>query len=155
MASKICIGGPAVALGYLNRDVETSNRFITLDGLRCYRSGDYGRILSDGNLEYRGRISGNFSDQTSGNASRTGWYLQSYHPVLRGVVTDAAVIAKGDSNQCLVAFVVFSHALRSVDVDSFTRALINALPLPTYAKPATIIPVDPFPSLIVGESTSI
>ncbi|MFJ6615643.1 amino acid adenylation domain-containing protein [Streptomyces sp. NPDC091289] len=57
---EIHVGGAGVALGYLNRPALTAERFVpdVLDpaGRRLYRSGDLGRLLSDGTLEHLGRI---------------------------------------------------------------------------------------------------
>lgn len=57
---EICIGGPGVARGYLN-DVAASaakffpDSFADRDGGRMYRSGDLGRYLPCGELEFLGR----------------------------------------------------------------------------------------------------
>jgi tyrocidine synthetase-3 len=56
---EICISGNGVARGYLNRPELTANRFIDnpfAPRRRMYRSGDLGRYLSDGNIEFLGRI---------------------------------------------------------------------------------------------------
>ena len=55
---EICIGGAAVARGYLNREALTAERFVAdpfTPGARLYRTGDLGRWLPDGNLEFLGR----------------------------------------------------------------------------------------------------
>ncbi|MFA1623350.1 amino acid adenylation domain-containing protein, partial [Rhizobium mongolense] len=55
---ELYIGGAGVARGYLNRPELTAERFIAspfVDGDRLYRSGDLGRYLPDGNLEFLGR----------------------------------------------------------------------------------------------------
>ncbi|HVG17441.1 MAG TPA: amino acid adenylation domain-containing protein, partial [Blastocatellia bacterium] len=57
---EICIGGDGVAWGYLNRPDLTAEKFIPnplarTPGERLYRSGDRGRFLSDGNVEFLGR----------------------------------------------------------------------------------------------------
>ncbi|MEU8264344.1 AMP-binding protein [Micromonospora sp. NPDC048999] len=49
------VGGDGVAAGYLHRPDLTAERFVTVDGRRCYRSGDLARRLPDGALEYLGR----------------------------------------------------------------------------------------------------
>ncbi|MBD2812215.1 non-ribosomal peptide synthetase, partial [Xenorhabdus sp. Vera] len=60
VAGEIYIGGVGVARGYLNRPQLTAERFL-LDpfsqnaGARMYKSGDLGRWLPDGNIEYLGR----------------------------------------------------------------------------------------------------
>ncbi|MBU7585508.1 MAG: non-ribosomal peptide synthase/polyketide synthase [Nostoc sp. TH1S01] len=52
------IGGVGLARGYLNRDELTAERFINnpLGTGRLYKTGDLARYLSDGNIEYLGRI---------------------------------------------------------------------------------------------------
>jgi non-ribosomal peptide synthetase-like protein len=60
---EIGIAGIALAVGYLNREELTREKFIPdfLDlpnnpSKRIYRTGDYGRIAEDGELEFHGRI---------------------------------------------------------------------------------------------------
>jgi amino acid adenylation domain-containing protein len=54
---EICVGGPQVALGYLGLPGPTAERFVDLpDGGREYRTGDLGRWLPDGTLEFAGRL---------------------------------------------------------------------------------------------------
>ncbi|KAI9040422.1 polyketide synthase [Aspergillus affinis] len=143
---EICIGGPAVAKGYLNRDNETSSLFIDLNGLQLYRSGDYGRILSDGNLEYRGRISGDSQIKLRGMRIELDEISNAFIQSSKGVLTDAATIAKGDEgNQYLMTFIVFAHALRPADTDDFIKFLLGTLPLPVYAKPAIVTPIEHIP----------
>jgi amino acid adenylation domain-containing protein len=56
---EIEIGGPTVARGYLGASRETGERFVVRrrDGRprRVYRTGDLGRVLPDGNIEFLGR----------------------------------------------------------------------------------------------------
>jgi acyl-coenzyme A synthetase/AMP-(fatty) acid ligase/acyl carrier protein len=55
LPGEICIGGPGVALGYLNRPELTAERFILREGERLYRSGDLARRRMDGEVVYLGR----------------------------------------------------------------------------------------------------
>ena len=57
---EILVGGPSVALGYQNLPEETASRFLSdhivpVAGGRMYRTGDIGRLLEDGRVEYGGR----------------------------------------------------------------------------------------------------
>ena len=57
---EICVGGAGVARGYLNRPGLSAERFIpdpfdNDEDARLYRSGDLGRVLPNGELEYLGR----------------------------------------------------------------------------------------------------
>ncbi|WP_146742924.1 non-ribosomal peptide synthetase, partial [Lonsdalea populi] len=60
VAGEIHIGGAGVARGYLHRPELTAERFIpdpfsTTPDARLYKTGDLGRWLPDGNIEYLGR----------------------------------------------------------------------------------------------------
>jgi amino acid adenylation domain-containing protein len=58
---EICVGGAQVARGYLNQPELTKRKFVAdpfsqAAGAKMYKTGDMGRWLSDGNIEYVGRI---------------------------------------------------------------------------------------------------
>jgi amino acid adenylation domain-containing protein len=58
VTGEICIGGPGLAKGYLNNQELTDAKFIRhpfRQGERIYRSGDLGRWLPDGTIEFAGR----------------------------------------------------------------------------------------------------
>ena len=57
---ELCIGGGGVGRGYLLRAELTAERYVphpfsTVGGERLYRTGDEGRYLEDGRIEYLGR----------------------------------------------------------------------------------------------------
>jgi thioesterase domain-containing protein len=59
LPGEMCVGGGGVARGYLGRDELTVDRFVPdpfRPGSRLYRSGDVGRYLQNGELEYLGRL---------------------------------------------------------------------------------------------------
>lgn len=56
---EIHIGGDGLAKGYLNRTALTEEKFIAnpfVQGQRMYKTGDLGRWLPDGNIEFLGRL---------------------------------------------------------------------------------------------------
>jgi amino acid adenylation domain-containing protein/FkbM family methyltransferase len=58
---EVYIGGAGVSRGYLNRPDLTAEKFIPhpfseAEGARLYRTGDMGRYLAEGNVEFLGRI---------------------------------------------------------------------------------------------------
>ncbi len=57
VSGELFIGGVQVARGYLNRPELTAERFLDnpFNIGRLYRTGDVGRFLADGNIEYLGR----------------------------------------------------------------------------------------------------
>lgn len=60
VSGEICIGGDALARGYLNDPGITGEKFIpdpfcATVGARLYKTGDIGRFRADGNIEFQGR----------------------------------------------------------------------------------------------------
>src|ERR1044071_2709243 len=58
---EICIGGAGLALGYLHQPELTAEKFIHWSfhgrsAARLYKTGDRGRYLPDGNIEFLGRL---------------------------------------------------------------------------------------------------
>lgn len=68
VVGEVCVGGVQVGHGYLDRSAQineafirdpfASEAFITREWRRLYKTGDKGRFLPDGQLEFQGRISG-------------------------------------------------------------------------------------------------
>ncbi|BAY10179.1 non-ribosomal peptide synthetase family protein [Calothrix sp. NIES-2098] len=61
VTGEIYISGEGIARGYLNQSGITSEKFIPhpfsqKPGIRLYKTGDLGQYLSDGNIEFLGRI---------------------------------------------------------------------------------------------------
>jgi len=56
---EIYIGGAGIARGYVNRPLQSADKFIqdpfSNSGATLYKTGDLGRLRPDGNLEFRGR----------------------------------------------------------------------------------------------------
>lgn len=52
---EIWISAPTLAQGYLGDDPQTSDRFVTEEGIRWYRTGDAGAV-TDGHLTITGRL---------------------------------------------------------------------------------------------------
>ncbi|MCP4664646.1 MAG: amino acid adenylation domain-containing protein, partial [bacterium] len=54
---ELCVAGAGLARGYLDRPALTAERFApAFSGARLYRTGDLARTLSDGTIEFLGRI---------------------------------------------------------------------------------------------------
>ncbi len=105
---EIFIGGGGVARGYINRPDMTAEKFLadtfsTVPGARMYRSGDLGRFLSDGNIEFIGRS--DFQVQLRGFRVELGEIENAI--IASGKVRDAAVAAAGpEGNMHIHAYIV-------------------------------------------------
>ncbi len=55
VTGEILLGGAGITNGYLDLDELTQARFLRIDGVRYYRTGDLGRYLPDGSIEFVGR----------------------------------------------------------------------------------------------------
>ncbi|MDT0492864.1 non-ribosomal peptide synthetase [Streptomyces griseus] len=140
---------PHLALGY-HRQPEATARAFVPDRLRegagglLYRTGDFGRLLPDGALEFLGRR----DHQVKVGGVRVE--LEEVESALRECpgVTEAAVVLgePGDGPPLLHAFV---EPAVGVDTDA-VRALL-AERLPAAAVPAGIVATDGIPRTISGK----
>ncbi|AGA28101.1 Pls/PosA family non-ribosomal peptide synthetase [Singulisphaera acidiphila] len=150
---EICIGGPGVVVGYLNRPDLTLDRFISNPfdpepGARLYRTGDLGRFTPEGELEFLGR----FDSQVKVRGYRVE--PQEIEAVLRedDAVSDAVVVlgaAEGGSGD-LIAYIT----LRNGDLAETLRTRLHVAlrrRLPAYMCPAYIEVVDVLSSLPSGK----
>ncbi|WP_439940748.1 amino acid adenylation domain-containing protein [Streptomyces sp. BBFR115] len=60
VVGEVCVGGAGVARGYVGRPEATAEKFLPdpfgAPGARIYRTGDLGRVLPDGSVEFAGRV---------------------------------------------------------------------------------------------------
>ncbi|MGI8634584.1 MAG: condensation domain-containing protein, partial [Segetibacter sp.] len=140
---EIYIGGVQVARGYLNGPALTAERFIkdpfsNEEGARLYKTGDVGRWLADGNIEYLGRI----DDQVKIRGYRIE--LGEIENVLlqSGLVSQAVVVAKADAtgNKRLVGYTV-----SDAEIDKQTISTYLHSKLPDYMVPGLWVQLDRLP----------
>jgi len=100
---ELYIGGVGVAMGYLNDPERTGDCFVKhpYTGESLYRTGDYGRYLPDGCIEFLGR-----RDQQvkiGGHRIELGEIeaVLSRHPQVQD---SAAVIAQGNADQQIIGY---------------------------------------------------
>lgn len=149
VVGELYVGGAGVARGYLNRPELTAERFLAdpfaADGSRMYRSGDLGRWLPDGSMEYLGR--GDDQVKIRGFRIELG-EIQAALMTCQGVQS-AAVVAHKDGGRGaeLAAYIVPSSD--SFDATSLRSQL--AAKLPAYMVPAFIMRVASLPLTINGK----
>ena len=139
---EIFIGGAGVGRGYLNDEEHTAQRFIVhpRTGQRLYRSGDLGRYLPDGNIEFLGRE--DFQVKLNGHRIELGEIeaaLRAQPAVAEALVLLTAHPATGQKQ--LVAYVVPRQA--PLDGEALRQAL--AAVLPAVMVPARQVQIDRLP----------
>ena len=140
---EIYIGGPGVGLGYLNRPELTAKCFLPdpfakRAGATMYKTGDLGKLLEDGRIDFLGRA----DDQVKIRGFRVE--LGEVEAALRDSpgVRDAVVrtIEFSAEDKRLIAFLVSERAL---DPDQLRATLRRRLP--HYMVPSEYIVLDSFP----------
>ena len=151
VAGEIHIGGANVARGYLHRPELTTERFardpFSADAdARLYQTGDLGRWLPDGTLEYIGR--NDFQVKVRGFRIELG-EIESRLAALAGV-HEAVVIARDDTTggKQLVAYVI--PAQPSAPSIADLRAGL-AETLPEYMLPGAFVMLDAWPLTTSGK----
>ena len=151
VAGEIYLGGVGVARGYRNRPELTSERFVAdpfaeKRGARMYKTGDRGRWLADGQLEFLGRfdqqvkIRGYRIEPGEIESALGRW------PAIR----EAAVVAVADAtgHKRLVAYVATGEADKPEDGE-LRRFLSERLP--PHMIPAQFVVLDDLPRLPNGK----
>ncbi|MCY8027883.1 amino acid adenylation domain-containing protein [Bacillus sonorensis] len=146
-AGELCISGAGLACGYYKRAELTEKAFTDhpfLNGERIYRTGDAGRFLPDGTIEYMGR----FDDQVKIRGYRIE--LSEIEAVLRKApgVKEAAVIAHDVSagEKELAAYIVPKMGDGLPDLHQRLAGT-----LPSYMIPANIIKISRMPLTSSGK----
>jgi len=150
-SGEIYLGGSGLAHGYWNQPALTAARFVpnpfsTTPGERLYRSGDLGRLLPDGNLEFLGRI-----DQ---QVKLRGYRIElgEIEAVLEQIpeVARAVVIVREDSpgDKRLVAYVV-PQGKGSLRMNDLRDYLLRKLP--EYMVPASFVTLEKLPLTANGK----
>ncbi|KAI1632403.1 hypothetical protein F4809DRAFT_656376 [Biscogniauxia mediterranea] len=154
VVGEIVIGGPSVASGYLNNIKLSDSKFIgnqysppdfaSLDGHLVYRTGDMGRLRTDGALLFQGRMAGDTQIKLRGIRIELGDIESTIVQSSEGALYGAVVTMRGEM---LVAHVQFSPGqyMDRSEQNAFLRSLRFVLPLPTYMVPSVFIPMDRIP----------
>ena len=149
VSGEICIGGASLARGYWNRAALTEEKFIRdpfdpVGSSRLYKTGDLGRWLPGGTIEYLGRK----DEQVKIRGYRIE--LGEIEAVLQqsGLVKQAVVLAHEDKkgNRNLTGYIV--------SVGAFDREVLNAYlqsRLPLYMVPSFWIEVESIPLTANGK----
>ncbi|MCU7552748.1 amino acid adenylation domain-containing protein, partial [Chitinophagaceae bacterium LB-8] len=135
---EICIGGAGLARGYLNREELTHEKFIAnpfKEGERLYCTGDMGRWLVDGSIEYLGRR----DEQVKIRGYRIELGEIETVVLQSGMMNQCVVAAKEDSsgNKRLVGYVVADDSFNTEQLLEYLKSR-----LPEYMVPLQWMKLD-------------
>jgi amino acid adenylation domain-containing protein len=159
VVGELHVGGDGVARGYLNRPELTSERFIPdpfVDeaGARLYKTGDLCRYLSDGNIEFLGRI--DYQVKIRGFRIELGEIeaVLGQHPAVRETVVVAREETPDDpstslrTGRRLAAYVVPEQG--RVPTASELRHYLRGK-LPEYMVPGAFVTLEALPLTSTGK----
>jgi amino acid adenylation domain-containing protein len=150
---EICVGGPGVARGYLGAPQDTAERFVpdpygSHAQERLYRTGDYGRWLTGGILEFTGRR----DEQVKIRGFRVEpGEVRACLRALSGVA-DAYVVADGPVGERRLVGYVRPTPGTALDGDGLRAALAAAVP--GHLVPSAIVTIDSWPLTHSGKIDS-
>ncbi|MCE3294287.1 MAG: hypothetical protein K0R65_1, partial [Crocinitomicaceae bacterium] len=137
---QIALSGASLAEGYINNPQETAARFVEnpfLKGAKMYLTGDKGRWLPDGNIEFLGRI----DDQVSIRGYRVE--LQEIEQVLKSALKAGKVLVKGIKDT-EGDFRVIAWIAGEAGADPDQLKMVAAAKLPAYMIPSEILLLPEF-----------
>ncbi|MEK6283066.1 MAG: amino acid adenylation domain-containing protein [Acidobacteriota bacterium] len=149
VAGEMYVGGAGLARGYLNRPELTAQRFIahpwsSKAGARLYRSGDLARRVTNGDIQYLGRI----DDQVKIRGHRIE--IAEIETALSGhpAVRQAVVIARQDTDgeKRLVAYVTLKQEATVRELRQYLKEK-----LPQYMMPSAFVVLERLPLTTNGK----
>jgi len=146
---ELYIGGVQVGRGYVGRPELTAERFVPdpfsqMPGARLYKTGDLGRHLPDGAIEYLGRL--DYQVKIRGQRIELGEIEATLDK--HAAVAQSVVVAQGEAgDQRLVAYVVSREQAPSVA--QLKEHLSSTLPL--YMVPSAFVFMEAFPLTSSGK----
>ena len=133
VAGELCISGDGVARGYLNNEELTAEKFILnpfIAGQKMYKTGDLARWISDGNIEFLGRI----DHQVKIRGFRIELGEIENQLLKNKLITEAVVMDKEDKsgNKYLCAYLVAEKELTTSELREFLGKKIPDYMIPSY-----------------------
>ncbi len=143
---EICVYGNGVGIGYHARPEETAAKFITWNGMRLYRTGDFGYWLEDGRLIYCGRN----DRQVKLRGLRIELSeIENVMGAFPGVAACSCIVRKIDRTDHLVGFYTVSER-ETVDAEALRAHMRSHLT--SYMVPDVLKELDAMPQTPNGKT---
>jgi amino acid adenylation domain-containing protein len=145
---ELCIGGPALAVGYHKRPELTEDAFINVviddAGQRLYRTGDLARFLPDGNIDFGGRLDHQIK---LGSYRIEPGEIEVVINKIDGVLESLVSYDEANQQKFLVAYI--ARGTSPMTASQLAEQLRGCLP--PYMIPARYVFLDAFPKTINGK----
>lgn len=136
---EICIGGKGLAKEYYKDDIKTNSSFYNDDKLgRLYRTGDYGIMREDGNVEFLGRR--DHQIKIRGHRIEIGEIENAFRNIPE-IIDIAIVIAKDN----LKVPIIYAYFVSDTEIDTNDIKQQLSLYVPEYMIPAVLVQVNEIP----------
>ena len=155
VSGELCIGGPGITRGYLNKPELTAQKFQFPDKAALYRSymshmsyiyrtGDLTRWLPDGNIEFLGRMDNQI--KIRGYRIELGEIENKLleHKDIKEAVVVEKTEETGDKYLC--GYIISDKSLEAAELREYLRQK-----LPNYMIPWFFVPIDQFPLTPTGK----
>jgi len=142
VAGEIWLTGDGLARGYHNRPAQTADRFMPdplspTPGGRMYRTGDRGRWLADGTIEYLGRL--DFMVKFNGFRIELG-EIEAALQAQPGVADSVAMVREDAGHPARLVAYVTGHGVEPASL----RAALKTR-LPDYMVPSVVVVLERLP----------
>ncbi|WP_343859363.1 amino acid adenylation domain-containing protein, partial [Fulvivirga kasyanovii] len=143
---QIVVSGKGIADGYINQGSLNEEKFCPspfIPGAKLYKTGDVGRWISSGEIEFLGRS----DNQIKIRGIRIDLSeIETAIQQLNNISKAAVLHVKDNSNDHLIAYVT---CIEKQDVAEIKERLMDKLP--AYAVPAHFVVLDKFPLSVNGK----
>ena len=150
---ELYVAGKGVSRAYYNRPEKNAEAYMTINGIKFYRTGDFGKWNEDGEVEILGRL----DDQIKLRGLRIEiGEIESAIKEFEGVKSLAVVVKKIKGNDHLCAyFTVYDEVKNdgngySIDIDALKDHLNSKLTY--YMVPTVYMELDEMPQTLNGKT---
>jgi amino acid adenylation domain-containing protein len=147
---ELYVGGDGLSMGYLNRDDLNKKSFVEhpeKTGERLYRTGDYAKWLSDGNIGFHGRIDNQLKIRGFRvELEEIAAVLSEIDGVIEAVIKPVC-LQEGD-----VRLASFLNVTEDFSMDTREIAALASKRLPQYMVPSVFKLMHGFPTNVNGKT---